>query len=91
MHTSEYRGLADHVISFGPIERDEIEVAEIDAQFRRRLRGLRRLPRHQRASALRAAREERFMALRALRERRIQARAARSSFLRQQLQAPRPA
>jgi hypothetical protein len=64
--------------------------AEIDANFRRRLFGLRRLPRHLRAAALRAASDERCLALRGLREKRQRERQARYALWRQQLQSPRP-
>ncbi len=49
---------------------------EIVAEFQRRLAGLRRLPRHERAAALRLAREWRQLALKALREKRATARHA---------------
>ncbi len=49
---------------------------EIAAEFQRRLVGLRRLPRHERAAALRLAREWRQLALKALREKRATARHA---------------
>jgi hypothetical protein len=71
------------------LEEDEGAVREIDQLFRRRLAGLRRLPRHQRAQALRAAREWRRQALRALKERRAAERHARH-LLRQQLHKPAP-
>jgi hypothetical protein len=62
---------------------------EIDAEYQRRLAGLRRLPRHERAAALRLAREWRQLALRALREKRATARHAARSLRR--LQRPQPA
>jgi hypothetical protein len=63
--------------------------ADIDATFRRKLSGLRRLPRQARPYALRAARDERALALKALLEKRADARQARRSFLRLQRPAPR--
>jgi hypothetical protein len=61
---------------------------EIDAEFQRRLAGLRRLPRHERAAALRLAREWRQLALKALRERRTTARHAWRSLRRLQRLQP---
>ncbi|HLH97040.1 MAG TPA: hypothetical protein VKW08_18170 [Xanthobacteraceae bacterium] len=63
---------------------------EIEAEFRRRISGLRRLPRHARAQALRFAREQRFIALAALREKRQRERQGRSEALRQRLPGPGP-
>jgi|HubBroStandDraft_1064217.scaffolds.fasta_scaffold472554_1 hypothetical protein len=71
-----------------PLEADDGAVLEINQQFRRRLAGLRRLPRHQRADALRAARDWRRQALRALKERRAAERRAR--HLLRQLLKPAP-
>jgi hypothetical protein len=51
-------------------DQEDAGVAEIDAEFRRRLRGLRHLRRGERAQALRAAREWRFLALKALKQKR---------------------
>lgn len=63
--------------------------AEIDAEFRRRLMGLRHLRRGERAQALRAAREWRFLALKALRDKRANARRARFTQWRLGLPPPR--
>jgi hypothetical protein len=71
-----------------PLEEDEGAVLEINQLFRRRLAGLRRLPRHQRADALRAARDWRRQSLRALKERRAAERRAR--HLLRQLLKPAP-
>jgi hypothetical protein len=53
-----------------PADEDEAEEFEIDAEFRRRLSALRRMPRQERPLALLAAREWRRLALKALREKR---------------------
>lgn len=71
-----------------PLEEDEGAVLEINQLFRRRLAGLRRLPRHQRTDALRAAREWRRQALRAVKQRRAAERHAR--HLLRQLLKPAP-
>jgi hypothetical protein len=63
--------------------------AEIVAEFRRRLRGLRYLRRGERAEALRAAREWRFLALKALKEKRARERLARIMGWRLGLPPPR--
>lgn len=63
-----------------PFDEDEGAVREINQLFRRRLAGLRRLPRDQKAHALRAAREWRRQALRALKERRAADRHARHTL-----------
>lgn len=60
-----------------PLEEDEGAVREINDLFGRRIAGLRRMPRYQRAHALRAAREWRRQALRALKEKRATERRAR--------------
>jgi len=57
--------------------------AEIEAIFRRKIVGLRRLPRRQRAQALREAREWLAFALQALREKKATARHARYVLWRQ--------
>ena len=71
------------------VEEDGAAEAEIEAMFKRRLMGLRRLPRYQRAGALRAAREWRMLALKTLRERRATDRHARHMLWRLSLPAPR--
>src|SRR5258708_25756704 len=60
-----------------PLEDDEAEALEIEAEFKRRISGLRRLPRHARAEALRFSREQRTIALKTLREKRQRARHTR--------------
>jgi hypothetical protein len=77
------------VIGFEPAEEDEAAATEIEAAFRRKLMGLRRLPQHERAPALRAARQWRVAALRALREKRARDRHARYVLWRQRLPPPR--
>jgi hypothetical protein len=62
---------------------------EIEADFRRKLAGLRRLSRHERPHSLRAARDARRQALRILREKRSWARHARRAL--QRLQNLQPA
>jgi hypothetical protein len=59
----------------------------IEEEFRRKLAGLRRLPREARAHALRAAQADRQMAVRLLRDRRDRARRSR---LAQRRQTPTP-
>jgi hypothetical protein len=73
-----------------PDNAGEFEAAEreIEADFRRRIAGLRRMPRRDRPYALRAAREQRQLALIALHERRACDRHAR--FLRRRLLKPVP-
>jgi hypothetical protein len=56
--------------ALGAADEDKAEEFEIDAEFRRKLAGLRRLRRDERPFALRAAREWRRLALKALREKR---------------------
>jgi hypothetical protein len=76
-------------VGFELVEEHEAAEAEIEAMFKRRLMGLRRLPRYQRAGALRAAREWRQVALKALRETRATERHARFMQWRLGLPAPR--
>jgi hypothetical protein len=76
-------------VAFEPVEEDDAAAAEIEATFRLKLVGLRRLPRNQRPYALRAAREWRLLALKALREKRARDRHARHLFWQLQLPAPR--
>jgi hypothetical protein len=89
MEESELTRHGSPVHGFEPLEEDEAAEAEIEAMFKRRLMGLRRLPRYQRAGALRAAREWRQLALKALRERRATDRHARHMLWRLGLPAPR--
>jgi hypothetical protein len=77
-------------IPLEPAEEYEAEELEIERVFKCRLRDLRRLPRHQRALALRAAREFRQMALQALREKRARERHARYMLWKMRLPPPRP-
>ena len=70
------------------LEEDDGATA-IEMEFRRKVSGLRRLPRHARAQALRAAKDERFLALKALREKRQRDRLARYLLWRQQMSPPR--
>ena len=67
---------------------DDAADVEIEMTFRLKLMGLRRLPRQQRADALRAVRQWRFLALKALREKRAGDRRAR--YMLWQLQRPAP-
>jgi len=72
---------------------DELDGAGdgIEEEYRRRLAGLRRLPRRERSAALKAAREERMAALKQLRERRAIDRHARYMLWRSQMpQMKRP-
>lgn len=71
-------------------EEDSAGAAEIEATFRLRIIGLRRLRRRDRAPALRAARDWRFLALKALREKRAADRRARYEFWRSRLPGPKP-
>src|SRR5262249_7835428 len=61
---------SEPVIDMESPDDDGAAYTEIDAAYRRRLIGLRRLPRHERIQALRAAREWRAVALMALRQKR---------------------
>jgi hypothetical protein len=75
--------------AFEPVEEGDAAATEIEATYRARLIGLRRLPRYQRAQARRAAREWRLLALRALREKRARERHANYVVWHRQLPAPR--
>lgn len=66
----------------------EAEEIEINHMFRRRIAGLRRLPKHERPHALKAARNWRGQALKALREQRARDRLAKR--IRLQLSRPAP-
>jgi hypothetical protein len=70
------------------MEDDDAARTEIEATFKARLKALRRLPRYQRALALRAAREWRMVAIAELREKRMRKRAARATQRRQQQPPP---
>lgn len=71
--------------SMGPIEETDDEAFEIELEFRRKVAGLRRLPKRERAAALRAAREWYALALQALRERKAGKRHAHYLAWRAQL------
>jgi hypothetical protein len=71
-------------------EGGDAAIIDIETTFRRMLIGLRRLPRRERAQALRAAREWRSFAMNALREKRLRDRHARYVQRRQnRLPGPR--
>jgi hypothetical protein len=72
----------------GESEDDDAAAREIEAIFRRKLMGLRRLPKRERAAALRAAREERQLALHALRQRRAMKRRGPGECRPQSLEPP---
>jgi hypothetical protein len=67
---------------------DDDGAAGIEAEFRRWIAGLRRLPRKERAAALRTAREWYLLALTALGEKRARERNARHMARRQQRPSP---
>jgi hypothetical protein len=71
-----------------PADDDDAAEAEIKAVFQGKLMALRRLPRHERAPALRAAREWFLMAMKAAREKR--ARDRYGKYMQWRLQIPRP-
>ncbi len=73
---------------FEPVEDDDGSDIDIDTIFRRKLLGLRLLPRRERAQAYRAAKEWRRAALKALREKRLSERHAR--YMLRQLTRIRP-
>jgi hypothetical protein len=77
------------LIGSEPLDEDETADVEIEMMFRRKLMGLRFLPRRQRAAAYRALRQWRFLALKALREKRAADRRARFMLRQQQRPAPR--
>jgi hypothetical protein len=77
-----------HAVLEDPIEDDDAIAMEIKAMFRRKLIGMRRLLRSERAAALRAAREWLFAALLALRQMRAQRRQDKRT--RRRLQRPSP-
>lgn len=94
---AEFRAAADIganrcsilVPPFDDEDQDGGAEAEIEAMFRAKLMGLRRLPRYERPAALRAAWEWRQAALRALREKRARDRHGRYMLWRQQRLPPR--
>jgi hypothetical protein len=73
----------------GTVDEGDGGEIEIETTFRRKLTGLRRLPRRERLQALLAAREWRSFALNALREKRLTDRHARY-MQRRQLRMPAP-
>jgi hypothetical protein len=72
-----------------PIDEGDAAEFEIEIEFRRRLMGVRQLPRRERSQARRAAREWRRIALKALREKRRYERRPRFVW-RQQTRPPAP-
>jgi hypothetical protein len=70
-------------------EEDDAANIDIDTIFKRKLMGLRLLPRRERAQAYRAAEEWRRAALKALRKKRLSERHARY-MLRQQMRMATP-
>jgi len=80
----------DGLFSIGPPPADDDDAGEteIKAVFQGMLRCQRRLPRHERAAALRAAREWFLMAMKAAREKR--ARDRYGKYMQWRLQIPRP-
>jgi hypothetical protein len=79
--TEVTRGLAAGLV-LPDDECDEEAMLGIDETFRRKLAGIRRLPKHERAAARRAAMDERAMALAALRRKREATRQFRRFLLR---------
>jgi hypothetical protein len=77
------------LIPLEAMEEDGGEAAEIERMFKSRLKDLRRLPRSQRALALRIARECRQIALKELRERRARERHTRYMLWQMRLPPPR--
>jgi hypothetical protein len=73
---------------FESTEKDDASDIDVDTIFRRKLMGLRLLPRRERAQAYRAAKEWRRVALKALREKRTSERHAR--YMLRQLKRIRP-
>ena len=71
-----------------PGDEDDAGEAEIKAMFKGKLVALRRLPRRERAAALRAAREWFLMAMKAAREKRGRDRYGK--YMQWRLQIPRP-
>lgn len=62
------------------IDPDEGAEGEIEKIFRRKIAGLRRLPRRERPAAVQAAKDTRMLALKALREKRARERAAQHAL-----------
>lgn len=71
-------------------EVEEADSAELDIQavYQRKLMGLRRLPKRERAAARQAAKVEKDLAMTALRQRRARDRQARQASRRMRLCAP---
>jgi hypothetical protein len=76
------------LVGSDPLDEDETADVEIEMMFRRKLMGLRFLPRQQRAAAYRALRQWRFHALKTLQEKRAADRLA--GFLLRRQQRPSP-
>jgi hypothetical protein len=74
--------------SIEPVDEDDAADVDIDTIFKRKLMGLRLLPRRERAQAYRAAKEWRRAALKALREKRLNECHAR--YMLRQLKRIRP-
>ena len=81
---------ASNGLPFEQVDEEDAAQAEIEAMFRWKLISLRRLPRYQRAAALRAAREWRLLALLTLREKRARDRRAQYVHWCQQMPPLRP-
>jgi len=84
----EFTGSRPFAIGPRPADEDDAGEVEIKAIFREKLMALRRLPRHERPAALRAAREWFLMAMKAAREKR--ARDRYGKYMLWRIQAPRP-
>jgi hypothetical protein len=78
------------MVQFDPIEEDDSAELDVEAWFKARLTAIRRMPRCQRAIALRAAREWRQLALKALREKRARDRHGRYEAWQLRLPPPGP-
>jgi hypothetical protein len=76
--------------SFEPAEDLDSPESEIQDVFRRKIAGVRLLPRHERAQAVRAALEWLWFAMNALREKRAYENHTRHLLWRMQMPRPRP-
>ena len=79
---AETTHFSDLPVDAEPCEDGEGEALDIEATFKRKLMGLRRMPRRERAATLQAAREWRRSALNGLREKRSILRYARHMLRR---------
>ena len=84
----EFTRIGSFPIGPPPAEDGDAGETEIKAMFQGKLMALRRLPRHERAAALRAAREWLLLAMKALREK--HARDRYGKYVQWRLQNPRP-